>query len=162
MSTTWQDIPDWLIYAVRWHHAAAMENGAERAGEEAVAHLTEKVLRDDPGFASVVVARYVRSLVRAPKQRRRGKPGDREKRMAQCSRMRAEGQSLRAIGERLGISHTTVSKLLAEWDTRLPEMPAELIRIASPLETPGVNLHADGFTPQVSADPNVIALRRPA
>jgi transcriptional regulator with XRE-family HTH domain len=92
----------------------------------------------------------------APEQR------ERERRMADCARMRAEGLSLRAIGQRHQISHTSVRKLLAEWDTRLPEMPAELVRIASPLENRGVNPSPGGFTPPLSSDPDVITLRRPA
>jgi len=158
----WQDMPDWLIYAVRRQHAIAMKEGGERAGEEAVAHLTERVLSDDPEFARVVVGRYVRSLIRAPKPRRRGKAGGRERLMADCARLSAEGLSLRAIGEQKGLSHTAVRKILAEWQTRLPEMPAELIRIATPLETQSGNLATAGFTAPVSSNPNVIALRRPA
>lgn len=162
MTAKWQDIPDWVIYAVRMHHAAAMTEGHERAGEEAVEQLADKVLRDDPEFARVIVARYVRSLVRAPKPRKRGKAGDRERLMADCARMSAEGLSLRAIGELKGISHTAARKLIAEWQTSLPEMPADLIVMATPAETPAVNPSTDGFPAQVSTDPNVIPLRRPA
>jgi hypothetical protein len=162
MSARWQDMPDWLVYAVRWQHAAAMQDGQERAGEEAIQSLTDKLLRDDPEFARIVVARYVRTLVRAPKPKKRGKSGERERLMADCARMSAEGLSLRAIGEAKGISHTAVRNLLAEWQTRLPEMPADLIRLAAPVETLAVNLAVAGFTPQVSTDPNVLAFRRPA
>lgn len=162
MTARWQDIPDWLIYAVRGQHAAAMRDGQERAGEDAVAELAERVLRDDPEFARVVVARYVRSLIQAPKARRRGKPGERELLMADCARMDAEGMSLRAIGEQKGISHTAVRKILAEWRTRLPEMDPALILAATPVETEAETNHITGFPAQVSSDPNVIPLRRPA
>jgi hypothetical protein len=157
---TWQDMPEWLVYAVRWQHAEAMEQGIERAGEEAVETLTARIFDKDPEFARIIVARYVRGLVRAPKPRRRGKAGEREQRMADCARMSAEGKSLRAIGEAKGLSHTAVRKILAEWDARLPEMPPALVRAATPLETQAVNPSAGGFTPQVSADPTVIPFRR--
>lgn len=162
MTARWHDIPDWLIYAVRGQHAAAMRDGQERAGEDAVTELADRVLRDDPDFARVIVARYVRSLIQAPKARRRGKPGQRERLMADCARMRAEGLSLRAIGEQKGLSHTAVAKILAEWETRLPEMPADLVRAATPMETPAVNLAGTRFTAPVSTDPDVIPFRRPA
>jgi hypothetical protein len=158
----WQGIPDWLIYAVRWKHAAAMAEGRERAGEDAVQQLTDKVLADDPGFTRLVVERYVRSLVRAPKPKRHGKPGARERLMAGCARMSAEGKSLREIGEANGIAHTSVRRLLAEWQTRLPEMDPELIRLAAPMEQEAEPGYSGGVTPGVPADPNVIPLRRPA
>jgi hypothetical protein len=161
----WQGIPDWLVYAVRWQHATAMQAGQERAGEDAVDLIAGKVLADDPEFARVIVSRYVRSLVAAPKPRKRGKPGEHEHRLARCARMSAEGKSLRAIGRVEGISHTRVGQLLAEWVTRLPEMDAELIRAATPLETLPVNPQPAGFTAKVAtSDPNVISLmdRRPA
>lgn len=156
----WQGIPDWLIYAVRREHAAAIRDGAQSAGEDAVENLAARVLRDDPEFTRVIVTRYLRTLVRAPKARKRGKPGERERLMADCARMSAEGMSLRAIGERVDLSHTAVRKILAEWETRLPEMDPALIRRAMLAGTPAVNLPVAGFTPQVSADPNVIPLRR--
>jgi hypothetical protein len=165
---TWQDIPGWLIYAVRREHAAAMSEGRERAGEDAAGLLTGQLLRDDPEFARVIVTRYVRTLIQAPKQRKRtGKDRARDRErlpvMADCVRLSEAGLSLREIGEAKGLSHTTVRKLIAEWQTRLPEMPAEIIRLSRPLETGPVNLATAGFTPGVSADgPNVLAFRRPA
>jgi hypothetical protein len=158
----WQGIPDWLIYAVRWQHAEAMTEGRERAGSDAVRYLTDKLIADDPEFTRAVVESYVRSLVRAPKPRKRGKAGERERLMADCARMAAEGKSLRAIGDAHGITHTAVRKILAEWRTRLPEMDPALIRLAVPLETEAETNHSGGFPAQVSSDPNVIPLRRPA
>lgn len=158
----WQGIPDWLIYAVRWQHAEAMSKGRERAGDDAVQYLAGKVLADDPEFARVIVERYVRTLVSAPKPREHGKAGEHEHRMTRCARMHAEGKSLRAIGRAEGISHTRVSQLLAEWVTRLPEMDPALVRAATPLETLAVNPQPAGFTARVSTGPNVIPLRRPA
>lgn len=160
IARNWQDMPDWLVYAIRGQHAAAMTEGRQGAGEEAVERLTTRILAADPDFARVIIGRYVRTLVRAPKPRRRGKPGEREQLMADCARMSAEGLSLRAIGEQKGLSHTAVRKILAEWATRLPEMDPAIIRRAALVETPAVNLPAAGFTPQVSTDPNVIPLRR--
>lgn len=160
----WQGIPDWLIYAVRWQHATAMQAGEKRAGENAVELLTGKVLADDPEFARLIVARYVRTLVSAPKPRRRGQPGEHEHQMARCARMHAEGMSLRAIGRAEGISHGRARSLLAEWVTRLPEMDAGLIRAATPLEAPAVSpqaaLEAPELTAEVYSYPNVTPLRR--
>lgn len=162
----WQGIPDWLVYAVRWQHGVAMQAGHERAGKDAVELLTGKVIADDPEFTRVIVGRYVRSLVSAPKPRKSGKPGVHEHRMARCARMHAEGESLRAIGRVEGISHTRVRALLAEWVARLPDMDAELIRAATPeaprAETLPVNPQAGGFTAEFPDGQNVIPLRRPA
>ena len=162
----WQGIPDWLVYAVRWQHATAMQAGGKRADEGAVDFLAGKVLADDPEFTRVIVTRYVRTLVSAPAPRKRGKPGEHEQRMARCARMRAEDMSLRAIGRAEGISHTRVRQLLAEWATRLPEMDPALVRAANP-ETFAVNQdlaapppEPAGFTAKVSGSPNVIPLVR--
>lgn len=159
---TWQDIPDWVIFSVRFAHHDAKAEGRQRAGSDAIAPLAARILAEDPGFARVIVEQYVRTLIRAPKPRRRKKTGERELLMADCVRLSAEGQSLRAIGQAKGISHTTVRKLIAEWQTRFPEMPAEIVRVAIPVETASVNPQNGGFTAQVSSDPNVIPLRRPA
>lgn len=154
----WQGIPDWLVYAVRWQHATAMQQGQQRAGEDAVELLTGKVLADDPEFTRVIVARYVRTLVRAPKPRKRKKDPRRDALMADCARLDAEGLSQRAIGELKGFSRTKVARLLAEWQTRLPEMPPHIIALSRPggTDTPEV------VPPARDTDPNVIPLRRPA
>jgi hypothetical protein len=160
---TWQGIPDWLIYAVRWQHAEAMTEGRERAGEDAVQKLTDKVLAGDPEFARVIVERYIRSLVRAPKARKRTKDDKaRDRLMAECARMSAEGMSLRAIARAKGISHQSAANLIAEWQACLPEMSPDLIRLATPaVNLPRQNGAAD-LTASVDSDPNVIPLRRPA
>lgn len=154
----WQGIPDWLIYAVRWQHAEAMSKGHERAGEEAVEYLADRLLADDPAFARVIVERYVRTLVRAPKPRKRKRDGERDRLMADCARLDAEGLSQRAIGELKGFSRTKVARLLAEWQTRLPEMPPHIIALSRPggTDTP------EAVPPARDTDPNVIPLRRPA
>lgn len=156
----WQGIPDWLLYAVRASHVDAAKAGEDRAGEGAVNLLTNQLLADDPEFARVIVSRYVRSLVRAPKPRKRErkKARCRDEVIGACVRLDAEGLSLRAIGERLGISHATVRRMLAEWQTRLPEIPPDLLALSQPAVTQTVL----AVTPQRSSNPNVIPLRRPA
>ena len=146
----WQDTPDWLIFAARASRSAA------DGGEGAVTRLADAVLRDDPEFARAVIARYVRSLVRVPKKRRAKKTRTRDEVLAACARLEAEGLSLRAIGERLGISHSTARRMLAEWQVRLPEMPAELVQLSHPRVTKAT----PSVTPPRSSDPNVIPLRR--
>jgi hypothetical protein len=154
----WQDTPDWLIFAVRASHALARQAGGKSAGEEDVARLADKILRDDPAFARVIIARHVRTMVQAPAPRQRKKDGARDLLMADCARLSAEGLSLRAISRQKGIHHTTTRRLVAEWQMRLPEMTGDLIRLATPAVA-GTALHA---TAAVATHPNVIPLRRPA
>jgi lambda repressor-like predicted transcriptional regulator len=153
----WQDTPDWLIFAVRASHALARQAGGKAAAEEDIARLTDKVLRDDPEFARLVVARHVRTLVQAPAAKRQKKRNpERDRLMADCARLSAEGMSLRAIGREKGVSHLTVRSLIAEWQMRLPEMTAELIRLA----TPAGRQTTSGLTAAITNNPNVIPLRR--
>jgi lambda repressor-like predicted transcriptional regulator len=155
----WQDNPDWLVFAVRASHALARQSGEKGAGEEDVARLADKVLRDDPEFARLVIARHVRTLVLAPAAKRRKKRNpERDRLMAECARLSAEGLSLRAIGRQTGVSHLTVRSLVAEWQMRLPEMTADLIQLA----TPAVRETTPRLTAVVTNDRNVIPLRRPA
>lgn len=155
---TWQEMPGWLVYDVRAEHALAAKAGEAAPGERAVTAITDRLLQDDPEFARLVISRYVRSLLRAPKPRKRKKDADRDRLMADCVRLDAEGLALRAIGERKGIGKSTVARLLAEWQARLPEMPPHIIA----LSRPSVPEATPAGTPRRDSDPNVIQLRRPA
>jgi hypothetical protein len=149
----WQDMPDWLVFDVRAHHARAVKAGVNGAGEDAVESLTGKILREDPEFARALVTRYVRSLVRARKPQRGKKDPARDRLMAECAALAAEGLSLRAIGERKGISRQTAANLIAE-------------RQMTPEKFPAVNAKRQTGDPDltlpVDSGLNVIPLRRPA
>lgn len=150
---TWQDMPTWLRTAVRAHHH---DGGGE---DETVSALTARILVDDPEFTSVIVARYVRSLVRAPKPRKRPRADrKRDALLAETARLDAEGLSLREIAERTGVAHGTVARRLAEWQTRVPEMPASIVA----LSRPGVSQDAGRYASPVHLPAGVTPLRRPA
>ena len=155
---TWQDMPDWLNMAVRACRALG-----NRTDEEIVEHLAARVLAEDPEFTRLLAARFVASLVRAPKPRRRGKSDiARDMVLAQCARLSAEGRSLRAIGEELGISRQTVANYIAEWQMCRPEMTPAAVRESRAAVNAERQNKPAGLTPEVDTDPNVIPLRRPA
>lgn len=159
-----QDVPDWLVNAVRGEHVTAQMDGRDRAGDDAVERLAARALADDPEFARAIVERYVRSLVRAPKPRRRTKDDKaRDRLMAECARMDAEGMSRRAIGEAKGISRQTAANLVAEWRACSREMSPDLIRLATPGRQPEAAKEPAALPPQIDAPrPNLTLLRRPA
>ncbi len=85
---------------------------------------------------------------------KRKRPRNPGKRMAAAVRLRAQGLSLRQIADRLAVSHDTVWRDLAKWDTahaNVSEMPVR--------KTPpgGENLTAES-----DSETNVINLRRRA
>jgi hypothetical protein len=153
---TWQDMPGWLNLTIRACRAAG-----SRTEDETVEHLTGRILAEEPEFARLLVSRYVRSLVRAPKPRKREK-GDlrRDILMARCFRLSAEGSSLRAIGALLGISRQTVANYIAEWQMCLPEMAPAAIRHSRPDVNARRQSDEPALTPPIDNDPNVIQFRR--
>jgi len=80
-----------------------------------------------------------------------------DKRMAAAVRLRAEGLSLRQIGERLACSYQTVVRDLARWDRERPNVV--------PLSHSPVTSSPPGgkkVTPECDSQTNVIELRRQA
>jgi hypothetical protein len=156
---TWQDMPGWLQFEVRLHRARAVAAGLDETAEDAVAAIPGKVLADDPEFARLLVARFVRSLVRAapaagkrPATEKQEKKARERRRLAQeCAALADGGMTLREIGRAKGISHQTAANLISEW---LMSVDSTISRQDSPSKS-ATDLTAD-------FDTNVVPLRRPA
>lgn len=156
---TWLDMPEWLSFAVRVEHALAVVDGGEPAGEDAVTAITGRVLAEDPEFARVLVARFVRSLVRAapvagkrPQTEKQARKARERRRLAgECAALSRDGMTLREIGEAKGVSHQTVANLIAEW---LMSSDSYRARQSEPSKI------ASDLTQDFDNDPNVIPLRR--
>jgi hypothetical protein len=156
---TWLDMPGWLRFDVRRHHALAVMDGAGAAGEDAVSAITDRVLDEDPEFARVLVARYVRSLVRAapaagkrPVTEKQKRKASARKRLAgECAALSDAGTTLRDIGEAKSISRQTVANLIAEW-----LMSSDAARSRQSL----LSRNGADLTAEVDKSPNVIPLRR--
>ncbi len=80
---------------------------------------------------------------------------DKDKRMAAAVRMRAEGKSLRQIGEELTVSYQTVANDLARWRRERPNV-VQLSK--TPVKSHPVT--GQDLTPEFDSEPAVIQLRR--
>lgn len=160
---TWQGMPGWLPFEVRRHYALAVQAGLGESGDGAVDAMTEKVLREAPEFARMLVARHVRSMVRADLAARKRRKPETEKqarkarermRLGQeCAAMSADGWTLREIGRAKKVSHQTAANLIAEW---LMSSGAEASRQKALSKT------ALDLTQEVDDPPKLTLLRRPA
>ncbi len=85
--------------------------------------------------------------------RRKKYPGRGRGRMLLAAQLRAEGKSLRAIARQLRVSHETVRRDLAKWDTERPQV--------SHLPVTKVPPGAGFVTPKCdSQDAEILPLRR--
>lgn len=90
---------------------------------------------------------------------------DKDRRMAVAVRLTAEGLSLREVAARLSVSHMTVTRDLARWDSEGSAMPLAIIRLSKPAVTPACNKTAPGgeeVTAECDSTAAVIPLRRSA
>jgi hypothetical protein len=86
---------------------------------------------------------------------------DRDRRMANAVRFRAEGMSLREIAARQSVNHQTVANDLARWERVRVQMPLEIIRLSKPA-VEKLPPRGEISTPEIDSGATVTPLRRPA
>jgi hypothetical protein len=156
-------MPGWLPFEVRRRYALAALDGREGAAEGDVQAIADKVLSEAPEFARLLVARHVRSMVRAdlaarkrkkPETEKQARKARERKRLAEeCAALSVDGWTLREIGAAKGVSHQTVANLVAEW---LMSADAAVSRQKAAVKT------VPDLTAGFDRGRNVIPLRRPA